>query len=85
MTTLTTNTRPPEWSIRTSSLTDRVYESSNRGATDQATLMQLHDPEGSANEGSPVQEPSERYITSDEYPLLAELWDNDADAVYDEM
>ena len=71
--------------IRTSSPTDYVYESNNRGAADHATLTQLRDPKGSAYEGSPIQESPERYIAADEYPLLAELWDNDADAIYDEM
>lgn len=36
-------------------------------------------------EGSVEKESSERYISANEYPLLAEIWDNDADAVYDEM
>ena len=85
MTTLTTNTRPPKWTIRTSSFTNRVYESSNAGETNQGTFLQLRGLKGSAHEDSPVQEPPDRYITSVEYPLLAELWDNDADSVYDEL
>lgn len=30
------------------------------------------------------EESPEQYITAEEYPALAEIWDNDADAVYDE-
>lgn len=31
------------------------------------------------------EESTEQYITAEEYPALAEIWDNDADAVYDGM
>ncbi len=31
------------------------------------------------------EESPEQHITAEEYPELAEIWDNDADAVYDGM
>lgn len=88
MTTLNigvTNTRPPMRTIRTSSPTDYVYESNNRAAADEASILQRHSPGSAVNQSSLGQESPERYIAADEYPLLAELWDNDADAIYDEM
>ena len=48
-------------------------------------ILQRHSPGSAVNQSSLGQESPERYIAADEYPLLAELWDNDADAIYDEM
>lgn len=31
------------------------------------------------------EEPERRYLTAEEAPLLAELWDNEDDAVYDNL
>jgi predicted transcriptional regulator len=32
-----------------------------------------------------VQEEAAPYLTAEEAPLLAELWDNDEDAIYDDL
>ena len=89
-----TDTRPPMPSIRTSSATEFVYESSiidesagllgDIEAT-EATLLKFRRHGREAFERGDGEKPPERYITAAEYPLLAELWDNDADSVYDEM
>ena len=89
-----TDTRPPMPPIRTSSATEFVYESSIigesadlRGDIDaaEATLLKFRRHGREAFERSDGEKPPEEYLTAAEYPLLAELWDNDADAVYDEM
>lgn len=97
MTTLTieeTNTRPPMQPIRTSSPIEFVYESSSTDESAElwrdmeaaeATLLKYRKLDRAAFDPSVEEQPPERYISADEYPLLAELWDNDADAVYDEM
>ena len=97
MTTLTigvNDTRPPMPSIRTSSATEFVYESSiideSAGPLGdieaaEATLLKFRKHGREAFERSDAEKPPEEYLTSVEYPLLAELWDNDADSVYDEM
>ena len=95
MTTLTADTRLPV-QIQTSIPTEVevVYESSSDVEAEEflrdseaarATLMKFR-REGRAAFLSNVQEESpEQYITAEEYPALAEIWDNDADAVYDGM
>ncbi len=88
MTTLTievTDTRATMQPIRSSSATAIVSESGSAGLADQESPFHLHGSKGSAHEDGSVQEPPGRYITSVEYPALAELWDNDADAIYDEL
>ena len=97
MTTLTigvTSTGPPMQPIRTSSPIEFMYESSSTGESAElrgdmeaaeATLLKYRKLGREAFDPSVEEQPPERYISADEYPLLAELWDNDADAVYDEM
>ena len=51
----------------------------------EATLLKYRKLGREAFDPSIEEQPPKRYISADEYPLLAELWDNDADAVYDEM
>ena len=51
----------------------------------RATLMKFRREGRSAFPSSVQEESSEEYITAEEYPALAEIWDNDADAVYDGM
>lgn len=51
----------------------------------ETTLLKYRKLGREAFDPSIEKQPPERYISADEYPLLAELWDNDADAVYDEM
>lgn len=57
------------------------------------TLMKFHregrpafmsHAEHKTTEQSAKEESPEQYLTAEEYPALAEIWDNDADAVYDE-
>ena len=97
MTTLTigvNDTRPPMPSIRTSSATEFVYESSiideSTGPLGdieaaEATLLKFRRHGREAFERSDGEKPPEEYLSAAEYPLLAELWDNDADSVYDEL
>ncbi len=51
----------------------------------ETTLLKYRKLGREAFDPSIKEQPPEQYISADEYPLLAELWDNDADAVYDEM
>ena len=96
MTDLTEGTRlPPQ--IRTSTPVDVVHESGSDEAAEEllrdaeaarASLEKFRREGRSAfvSHAQHVQEESpEQYITAEEYPSLAEIWDNDADAVYDEM
>lgn len=95
MTTLTTDTRLPV-QIQTSIPTEVevVYESSSDVEAEEflrdseaarATLMKSRREGRSAFLSSVQEESPEQYITAEEYPALAEIWDNDADAVYDGM
>lgn len=51
----------------------------------EATLLKYRELGRAPFDASIEEQSPERYISADEYPLLAELWNNDADAVYDEM
>ena len=96
MTDLTEDTRLPA-QIRTSTPVEVVYESSSdeeaeellRGAEAARASLEKFRREGRAafvSHAQHVQEESpEQYITAEEYPALAEVWDNDDDAVYDGM
>lgn len=96
MTTLTTDTRLPA-QIRTSTPVEVVYESGSDEAKGEllrdaeavrASLEKFRREGRSAfvSHAQHVREESpEQYITAEEYPPLAEIWDNDADAVYDGM
>jgi len=98
MTTLTADTRlPVQTRPSIPAEVEVVYESSSGAAIEaiaellmdaeaaRAILAKFH-REGSSEFLSSVQEESpEQYITAEEYPALAEIWDNDADAVYDGM
>ena len=98
MTTHTTDTRLPV-QIQTSIPVKIVYESSSDVETEEllrdseaarATLMKFRREGRSAflshaeHKMTEQEESPEQYITAEEYPALAEIWDNDADAVYDE-
>ena len=96
MTTITADTRVPV-QIRTSTPAEAVYESGSDEAAEEllrdaeavrASLEKFRREGRSAfvSHAQHVREESpEQYITAEEYPALAEIWDNDADAVYDEM
>ena len=92
MTPHTTDTRLPV-QIQTSIPVKIVYESSSDVDAEEllrdseaarATLMKFRREGRSAFPSSVQEESTEQYITAEEYPALAEIWDNDADAVYDE-
>lgn len=96
MTTITADTRVPV-QIRTSTPSEVVYESGSDEAKEEllrdaetvrASLEKFRREGRSAfvSHAQHVREESpEQYITAEEYPALAEIWDNDADAVYDGM
>ena len=96
MTDLTEDTRLPA-QIQTSTPSEVVYESSSDEEVEEllrdaevvrASLEKFRREGRSAfvSHAQHIQEEStEQYITAEEYPALAEVWDNDADAVYDGM
>ena len=83
MTTLTTDTRLPA-QIQTSTPAEVVYELGSDAAVNELRLK-FRKEARAAFVPSVQEESPEQYITAEEYPALAEIWDNDADAVYDEM
>lgn len=96
MTDLTEDIRLPA-QIRTSTPAEVAYESGSdedaeellRDAEAARASLEKFRREGRSafvSHAQHIQEESpEQYITAEEYPVLAEVWDNDADAVYDGM
>ena len=68
-----------------SSSTDESAELRGDIEAAEATLLKFQRHGCEAFERSDREKPPEECLTAAEYPLLAELWDNDADSVYDEL
>ncbi len=58
-----------------------VYDLSDAGRA----YWTLHAFEGTVIIAQPKTSAEEDYVAAEDYPALAEMWDNDADAVYDEL